>query len=253
MTLLSSPSIRRVQRVRHDLRIRRLAVSRVQRISPGFAAVCFAGAELADFTSLSFDDHVKLMLPSAAGEPLRRDFTPRRFDAARQELTVEFALHGHGAAGAWATDAAPGQSVTIGGPRGSMVIAADHEWHLLAGDASALPAIHRRLEELGSGQRALVLVELADPADERRFDTAAQLELQWVRNAQQWLAALRELELPRTEGFVWCAGEARTMATARALLRSHHGHPPEAMRVSAYWKSGAPAFHEVLSEPAQQP
>jgi NADPH-dependent ferric siderophore reductase len=134
-----------------------------------------------------------------------------------------------------------------------MVIADDHEWHLLAGDASALPAIHRRLEELVPGQRALVLVEVADPADERRFDSAARLEVQWVRNAQQWLAALRDLELPRTEGFAWCAGEARTMAAARNLLRMHHGHPLEAMRVSAYWKAGASGFHEDLSEPARQP
>ena len=242
------PTNRRVQRVRHELRRRALTVLRVQPVGAGFVGVTFGGDDLADFVSLSFDDHVKFMLDGAGGEPVRRDYTPRHVDVARRELTIEFALHGHGQASAWARQAAPGQQVVIGGPRGSMVIAADHDWHLLAGDATALPAIARRVEELPAGARALVLVQVADPADQRLWHSAATVSSQWLPTSDAWLAALRGLTLPPGDGFAWCAGEAAVMAQARAVLRDVHHLPREAMRVAAYWKQGTAAHHDTLDD-----
>ncbi|HSV45569.1 MAG TPA: siderophore-interacting protein, partial [Ramlibacter sp.] len=154
------PPRRRVERVRHELRAREVEVTRIERLSPGFVAITFGADALEGFTSLSFDDHLKFMTPDGAGEMVRRDYTPRRFDAARRELTIEFALHGHGHASDWARQAAPGQRATVGGPRGSMVIPPDYDWHLLAGDATALPAIHRRLEELPASSRAIVVAQV---------------------------------------------------------------------------------------------
>jgi NADPH-dependent ferric siderophore reductase len=242
----SSSSPRRIERVRFELRRRAVRVARVDRPTPGFARVVFAGDDLADFRSLSFDDHVKFMLPQDDGQPLMRDYTPRRFDAARRELTIEFALHGHGPASEWARQAVPGRTAVIGGPRGSMIVPMDYDWHLLAGDASALPAIARRLEELPAGVRARVLVEMPDAADRRPLPSAAELQVQWVAGGEAWLEALRAQPLPDGEGFAWCAGEARRMAQARDVLLEHHRHPREAMRVAAYWKHGAADFHERL-------
>lgn len=239
-------SDRRVQRVRHELKTRRLQVSAVKRISPGFASITLCGPELAGFASLSFDDHVKLVLADGPDGPVRRDYTPRRHDAARGELTLEVFLHGHGAASTWARQVQPGDTATIAGPRGSMIIPPDYPWHLLAGDASALPAIHRRLEELPLGTRCIVLVELADPADQRAFESSRTLQVQWVRDRGQWLQALREIQLPHGEGFVWAAGESRTMAAAREWLLQDKRHPLEAQRIAAYWKVGQTAFHEDL-------
>jgi NADPH-dependent ferric siderophore reductase len=242
----AAPQTRRVQRVRHDLRRREVQVLRVEPVGTGFASVTFTGDDLADFVSMSFDDHIKFMFPGSDGEIVRRDYTPRAFNLDRRELTIEFALHGHGLASDWARQAAPGQQVTIGGPRGSMIVPMDYDWHLLAGDATALPAIHRRLDELPAGARAIALV-LADPdADQRRFNSAAQVQVLWVDNTQAWLAALQQLQLPAGEGFAWCAGEARLMNSARAILAQQHGLPREAMRVSAYWKQGASDFHESI-------
>ena len=48
----------------------------------------------------------------------------------------------------WAAQATRVQRATIGGPRGSLVVAPDHDGHLLVGDGTALPAVTRRLEEL---------------------------------------------------------------------------------------------------------
>lgn len=237
---------RRIQRIRHELRRRELQVLRVQRISPHFASITFGGESLADFASAGFDDHVKFMLDGPPGtEPVRRDYTPRRFSTAARELTIEFALHGHGPAAAWAAQAAPGMAATIGGPRGSMVVPTDYDWHLLAGDAAALPAIHRRLEELPAGTRAIVRLQV-EAADRRALHSAAALDLQWLDSPEALLQSLQALALPAGEGFAWAGGEATLMARVRDLLLRDKGHPKEAARISAYWRAGAAGFHEDL-------
>lgn len=244
----STPAIptRRVERVRHELKRRDLVVLRVTELSPHVRRITFGGEDLGDFLSASFDDHVKLMWPAPEGqEPVRRDYTPRRFDTAAGELDIEFALHGHGPAATWAAQAAPGQTLMVGGPRGSFIIPTDFDWHLLVGDLSALPAIARRLEELPAGARALVLID-APEADRRPLPSAADVQLQWVDGEDALLAAARALRLPAGEGYSWCAGEARTMAALRALLVNEQGVHPQLIRAAAYWKRGATAHHENL-------
>jgi NADPH-dependent ferric siderophore reductase len=234
----------RVQRVRHEVKRRELQVVRVETPSPHLRSITFAAESLADFVSASFDDHVKLMLD----DTVRRDYTPRRFDTAARELTIEFALHGDGPASRWAAQAAPGQHVAIGGPRGSFVIPTDYDWHLFAGDETALPAIARRLEELPAGAQAIVIALAPDAADWRALPTAAALHLQWVADDAALLAAVRALALPPGEGYAWCAGEARAMAALRKVLVEEKGHSRHAIRAAAYWKQGASAHHENLEE-----
>jgi NADPH-dependent ferric siderophore reductase len=236
----------RVWRVRHELVRREVTVLRRETLSPHLLSLTFGGDSLAGFTSLSFDDHLKLILEGEGGQPVMRDYTPRRFDAERRELTVEFVLHDGGAASDWARRAQPGSRAVIGGPRGSMVIAPDHDWHLLAGDLSAMPAIHRRLEELPAGVRAEVLLWVPDLADRRVPSSAADVRIEWVDTADALLQAAARLRLPEGVGHAWAAGEAATLARLRQVLVTQHGLPREALRVSAYWKAGASGFHEAI-------
>jgi NADPH-dependent ferric siderophore reductase len=245
---LQPTPLRRVQRVRHELQRRDVEVVRVEPLGAHFVAITFRDDSLASFRSDSFDDHVKFMIHDAAnaGELARRDYTPRRFDPARRELTIEFALHGAGPAADWARQARVGQRALIGGPRGSMIIPTDYDWHLLVGDDSALPAIHRRLEELPAGTRAIVILQIAHAADQRPLQSAAALDVQWVPDGEALVAAVRSLPLPAGEGYAWCAGEAATMARLRDVLLHEKQHPKEALKVAVYWKPGAADFHETL-------
>ena len=240
---------RRVQRVRYELQRRELRVSRVEPRGDRFVAVTVQGESLRQFASASFDDHVKLMLPDGAGGQVMRDYTPRAFDTARGELTLEFALHGTGPFTDWAAQAQVGQMLTVAGPRGSMVIPMDYDWHLLVGDDSAWPAIARRLEELPAGARVEVLLLMADmPA----WPPGVSPQPHWrcCSTPQALTQALRDLALPPGEGFAWCAGEAQLMATLRDVLLREKGHPRTAMKVAAYWKQGAQGFHARLDEDA---
>ena len=59
-----------VERVRHTLKMRTLTVASVERIAGMLARVTFTGADLQDFVSASFDDHVKLFFPADPSQPL---------------------------------------------------------------------------------------------------------------------------------------------------------------------------------------
>ena len=233
-----------IERVRHDLKMREVEVVRIDRLSPGFVAITFKGEALADFNSLSFDDHVKFMFDGADGHQVRRDYTPRHFDRDACELTLEFALHGHGAAAEWARTAGIGQRAIIGGPRGSMIVPLAMDWHLLIGDDSALPAITRRLEELPQDARAQVVI-LAAAADRRGFFTRADADIHWVESDRELLDVLAGLPLQSGAGIAWGGGEAALMVRVRQLLLDK-GLPRQATRVSAYWKHGVADHHERL-------
>lgn len=229
--------------MRHELHRREVVVTRVEALGGHFAAITFHAESLAGFLSLSFDDHVKFMFAGPGGEEVRRDYTPRRFDAQARELTIEFALHGDGAASNWARRAQPGDTAVIGGPRGSMIIPMDYDWHLLAGDASALPAMRRRLEELPAGSRVIVV---AAAGAEDRLPFAGDAEVHWIDDAAALPETVRALALPPGEGFAWAAGEAQAMKRLREVLVNEKAQPKEAMRVSAYWKQGVADHHENL-------
>jgi NADPH-dependent ferric siderophore reductase len=236
----------RVQRVRHELKFRDLEVKRVEQLSPHMVAVTLGGESLADFTSPSFDDHVKVFFDTGSDEPARRDYTPRRFDNEARELVLEFVLHGEGPASAWAESAAAGQPLRVAGPRGSFIIPTDYDWHLLVGDETALPAIARRLEELPAGARVAAILQVADPSDQRALPSPADVQFTWVADDAACLAALRAFALPPGEGYVWAAGEGSLMAELRRILVEEKGHDKRAIRAAAYWKRGAVAHHENL-------
>jgi len=244
---MTDETVRRIQRVRYEIQRRELRVTRVEPRGDRFVAVTVQGDSLRSFASASFDDHVKLMLPDGAGGLLMRDYTPRAFDNERGELVLEFALHGDGPFAGWAARAEPGQLLTVAGPRGSMVIPVDYDWHLLVGDDSAWPAIARRLEELPAGGRVDVLLLMPDvPA----WPAATSARPRCFATPEALTQALRELRLPAGEGFAWCAGEAHLMASLRDILLHEKRHPKAAMKVAAYWKQGAVGFHARLDDDA---
>lgn len=236
----------RVQRVRHELKRRSVAVVRVETITPHFRAITFRDDTLADFISASFDDHIKFILDADTATPVMRDYTPRRFDRAARELTIEFALHGDGPVSDWAAHAAVGQRATIGGPKGSLIVPTDYDWHLLIADETGLPAIARRLEELPAEATALVFAAVGDVVDRRVFASRADVAVRWFEALPDLIASIRALSLPTGDGYAWCAGEATAMATLRRILVDDKGHDRHAIRAAAYWKQGSVAHHENL-------
>jgi NADPH-dependent ferric siderophore reductase len=248
------------RRVRHEPRRRALTVKRVDKVAAHMIRVTLGG-DLEGFTSLGFDDHVKLFFPNGQtgedGKPQfdSRDYTPRRYDPAANTLDVEFVIHDAGPATRWAMQAQPGQPLDIGGPRGSFIIPNTFDWHLMIGDDTALPAIARRLAELPAGTRAVVLAEVDGPADELEFASAADVSIAWAhRNgadagASDVLAkTLKTMKLPAGDYYAWVAAESLIAKALRAQLIADHGANPKWIRAAGYWRRGAVAVHDTFND-----
>ncbi|WP_353471738.1 siderophore-interacting protein [Salipiger sp. H15] len=235
-----------ITRHRHELKRRTLTVQATERLTPHMIRVTLGGEELEGFTSLGADDHIKLFFPGAeADKPEMRDYTPRRHDAKAGTLVLDFATHDAGPATAWAEAAVPGDTLRIGGPRGSAVIAPVFDWYLLIGDETALPAIGRRVEELPAGVTAITLAAVPGPEDEQRFESAAAQEAHWLHRPvaeahepEALLEAARGLALPEGRGFVWIAAEARVARALKLHFLDERGHPAPWLKAAGYWVKG---------------
>lgn len=265
------------RRVRHELVLRTLHVVRTEQVARGLVRVTLGGDALRGFVSAAFDDHMKVFLPrpgereprmpdpadptrrvdDEASRPIARDYTPRRYDPVRQELDIEFVVHEHddGPGSRWAQRAAPGDMLGIGGPRGSFVLSDRYDWYLLAGDATALPAIGRRLEELPETASALVLVEVDTPDCLPVWPARPNVRLHPVFRASAapgatdgLLTAVQRAAFPDGTGHAWVAAESAAAKAIRAHLVDNRGFDRNHVRASSYWRAGAVAHHESLGD-----
>jgi NADPH-dependent ferric siderophore reductase len=238
-----------VTRVRHETRRRTLTIATIEALGTHMRRIGFTAPELHDFVSAAFDDHIKLFFPDESGEMVMRDFTPRRYDNAANTLTIDFALHDSGPATQWAAKAKVGDTLDIGGPRGSAVVPDDFDWYVLIGDESALPAIGRRVEELRAGVPVITLGVVDGAGDEQVFATNAAWIGHWVHrdgvrsDAELLLEALKDLALPAGEGpagegFVWIAAETGVAKALRAFVLDTLGHRREWTKAAGYWTKG---------------
>ncbi|SFZ85311.1 NADPH-dependent ferric siderophore reductase, contains FAD-binding and SIP domains [Devosia enhydra] len=262
---------RTLQRLRHDTRIRILEVVGVHDITPRMRRITLSGADLAGFSSPGHADHVKvffpepgkapvlpelgpngLQFPAGQPRPQMRDYTPRLHDPVANTLAIDFVLHGDGPAASWAANAAIGQKLVIGGPRGSLIVPFAFDWYFLAGDEAGLPAIARRLEELPQGAKAVAVIEVADAGEEQPIATRADLALIWVhRNGApagtgtHLLDAVAALgALPQGDAYGFIAGEANAARALRAHLVEVRGFNPEWVKAAGYWLLGVADAHE---------
>lgn len=261
----------KVQRVRHPIKTRLLTVKRITELSPSMRRITLTGDDLTGFISASFDDHVKLIVPDVQGEkpnvpvvgeaglvfeegrpkPAMRDYTPRHYNPATNELDIDFVLHHDGPATDWASRAEPGHFVGIAGPRGSFVVPTEFDWHVLIGDETALPAIGRRLEELPKKAQAIVIIKT--DTDDARLELTSQcaLDVQWVSEGAHTApgvsaleTAVRSLKLPDGEGYVWAAGEYSDIKAIRQYLAEERDITKDRIRAASYWRKATPNTHE---------
>ncbi|MFC6094240.1 siderophore-interacting protein [Saccharothrix lopnurensis] len=240
-------------------------VVRTEWIAPGMIRVVLGGNGLADFaTGPHTDSYVKLIFPqegvtypepfdlAAARESLPRDrwprtrtYTVRRWDPDARELWIDFVVHGDsGIAGPWAARARPGDVLRFAGPGGAYAPDPATDWHLLAGDESAWPAIAAAVEALPAGARATVLVEVDGPADRQVVSTAGDVDLVWLHRAgrprgRAVVEAVGKLDFPAGAVQVFVHGEATMVKELRGHLRLDRGVPRERMSISGYWRLGA--------------
>ncbi|WP_031041578.1 siderophore-interacting protein [Streptomyces sp. NRRL F-5650] len=237
-------------------------VVRTERLTPHMQRVVLGGEGLSAFSADTCTDHyVKLLFPSGGATypepfdmeriredfpreqwPVTRTYTVRHWDAEHREMTLDFVIHGdEGLAGPWATRVRPGERIHFMGPGGAYAPDPAADWHLFAGDESALPAIARSLEALPDGARAFAFVEVEGPEEEQKIDS--DVEVVWLHRAgrpagQALVEAVRALEFPEGRLHAFVHGEAACVKELRRYLRVEREIPREDLSISGYWRLG---------------
>ncbi|MDT5093471.1 MAG: hypothetical protein QOH60_2834 [Mycobacterium sp.] len=187
-------------------------------------------------------------------QPVIRTLTVRWDDAANRQIAIDFVVHGeHGVAGPWASAAQPGQPAYLMGPSGAYAPDPSADWHLLAGDESALPAIARALEALPDDAVARVFIEVAGPDDEIELRSAPDIDVKWIyRGGRADLVGADRagdhaplVEAVTTANWlpgqvhVFIHGEAQAvMHNLRPYVRKERGVDAKWASISGYWRRG---------------
>jgi NADPH-dependent ferric siderophore reductase len=248
-----------------------------ERIAPHLFRVVLGGSAFDSFVPSKFtDSYVKLVfidddvdvpglpapltLDSFADlppekRPSVRTMTVRRVDPAAREIAVDIVVHGeHGIAGAWAVAARPGQPAYLMGPSGAYTPDPAADWHLLAGDESALPAIAAALEALPANAVGKTYIEVAGPDDEIALTAPESVEVNWVYRGGRadlvpedragdhapLIEAVTTAEWLPGQVHVFIHGEAQAvMHNLRPYIRKERGVDATwASSISGYWRRG---------------
>ena len=243
-----------IERQGLDLRFRAAVLAERKWLAPNYVRVRLTGSELAGFTSLGADDHMRLFFaaaPTTSVEELRaspsREYTPLAWGD--DWLDVEFAVHGDEGAGArWAASAPLGSFVGVGGPRGSAVLTGRPGSWLLAGDETAIPAIRRFAAMIPAAAPARIVIEVGSESDRVAVD--APVAVEWLHRGDApagsaliaFVDDLDETDALGADPFAFIAAEQSIVKPGRALL-ARWGVDVSNAVVKGYWKRGEAEYH----------
>lgn len=252
-------------------------VVRTEQLTPHLLRLVLGGPGFDTFTPNEFTDaYVKIVIVDPAVDvaalpqpltidsfsslppeqrPTVRTYTVRNVDPERREICIDFVVHGdHGVAGPWAAAATPGQPAYLMGPSGAYAPDPAADWHLMAGDEAAVPAISNALEALPDNAIGHVLIEVAGPDDEVPLKKPDGVEVRWIHRGGRadlvpedqagdhapLIAAVRESPWLPGRVQVFIHGEAQTvMHNLRPYIRKERGVEAKwASSISGYWRRG---------------
>ncbi|MGV0792738.1 siderophore-interacting protein [Mycolicibacterium sp. XJ1819] len=267
-------------------------VVRTEELTPHLIRVVLGGSGFDTFTPNAFTDaYVKIVFVDpgvdvdALPQPLTQDsfnvlpveqrpavrtYTVRRVDRERREIAIDFVVHGdHGVAGPWAIAAQPGQPAYVMGPSGAYAPDPAADWHLLAGDETAVPAIGATLEALPDNAIGKVFIEVAGPEDEIDLAAPPGVEVTWIYRGGRadlvpedqagdhapLIAAVKGCPWLPGQVQVFIHGEAQAvMHNLRPYIRKERGVDAKWASISGYWRRGRTeeTFRQWKRELAEQ-
>jgi NADPH-dependent ferric siderophore reductase len=215
-----------------------------ERLSTSLYEVVLAG-DAAALAGVAGND-VMLRVTDEGGRLVRRRYSVRDLDAAREHLVLWIGVDHEGPGVTWVTGARPGDTVEVVGPRGKIVLDPVADWHLFVGDVSGLGAFYRMAQSIEVPGRAVFIVEIDAPDDAlpARFDEGLGVTGIFVdRDGRApddpagLLGGLAAFALPPDDGHAYLFGEFHALRAVQAALLDR-GLTPEQISHKAYWRRG---------------
>lgn len=197
-------------------------------------------------SNLTMGSYFKFLTSPSGTRPVFRSYTVRELRPESGEMDIDFVVHcDHGVAGPWAKRASAGDQIALIDQGCGFDLLDDADFHLLAGDESAVPALLGILRDLPKDAKGLAIIEVPTSADIQQAPAPEGFEVRWLARdgstqlaGAAALAALREFvpEKPQTLS-AYVVGE-RILATEgrRHLVRV--GVPKGRISFVGYWRAG---------------
>lgn len=221
-----------------------LEVLATAQLSPQLVRITFGGPAFAAFEDRpETDKYVKLKFTGADAVPVTRTYTVRRVDHAAATLDIDFVVHGdEGLAGPWAAGARPGDRLSMIGPGGGYQPDPTADWHLFAGDLSALPAIGAALDALPADAVGHAVIAVDADSAIVPVEAPAGVEIEWIvdpaHETDALAAVIAQLEWPAGAVQVFAHGEREAMKALRRVLFDERGLERGQVSLSGYWARG---------------
>lgn len=179
-------------------------------------------------------------LPDGSVDEFGRWYTIRRVSPDGRSVTVDVVAHAGGIGAEWARRARVGDEVGVSRVNDWYRLPDGATWQVLVGDAAAVPAIARIVEETPPGVRTDVVVEMPEGSGPPPLpDEAGARVVETPHGASRLEELVREIDRPDGPGLVYVAGEAAATRAARKVLRHELGLTPDSYKVVGYWRRDA--------------
>ncbi|KJY85280.1 siderophore-interacting protein [Pseudoalteromonas piscicida] len=205
------------------------------------------------------DDSGKIVWPT--DRPVTRAYTVRAYRPDSNELDIDFVVHGsHSPASGWAVNADVGAELGVAGPGGPDPLLADADWHVLAGDLTAVPAISALLEGFEAERRAEVFIEIDSLDDKHTITAPSGVNIHWLLrqsgDCEQLARAIANVAIPSgvTSISAFIAGENGAVLACRKQLIQDFGLSKKQLYAIPYWRRGQDEEtyhgrrHEIMDE-----
>ena len=136
-----------------------------------------------------------------------------------------------------------GQSITYSGKEVQITLASGADWHLFAGDATAVPGAFAMMEALPASVPALAFLQVDDPQERQPIpNDRGHHGVTWRYESPnpeggELLAALAAATFPGGRGHAYLAGEVALVTALKATLESR-GWSADQISAKAYWNRG---------------
>lgn len=200
--------------------------------------------------------YVQYLATPKTRRPWVRAYTLRDARPEAGEVDIDFVIHGahtgsSGPAAQFALDARPGDRVGFLDQGVGFTPDHPHDWTLLIGDETAMPAIAGICRSLPDNARGMAIIEIPTAADRQDFPAPAEMEITWIhrdeapgasdRPGALALRALTTATLPDGEVHAHTIGESALATGARRHLVGERGVPKRNVDFVGYWRYGRAA------------
>ena len=242
-------------------RLKLAQINSIKDLSPHMRRIVFTGESLKEFPAGYESAHIKVIIPkagelapslelSAEHKKRMRSYTVRAFDQMRYLLTVDFAVNDHkGLVADWALQAKVGDYAVIGGPGPIKYTDLNADWHLFAGDLTALPAIAATLEKLPADAVGYAFIQVPSISDRQLINVPDNVEVRWLENTDIrhniLLEHVAKVDWLPGEPQIFVAGEASQIKAIQQFVKKKKGYQKSKAYISGYWKADA-SISEVI-------